>query len=194
MHRRVPRIVVAVYVLVGAFAIHGVRYAIAPATAAERRAHGYLDALPPLLGGLLALALAVLALHVLRCRQSGDRRLRFRTRWVLGAAGFLAVYTAQESAEAIIAGAGLPSPSTLLAAGGWVVVPLAILAGAVLAALLRGTEVVLAQVARALHAGGERRHHPHCVAPLSRPPAPAPRPRTAVLARRLAGRAPPLAV
>jgi hypothetical protein len=185
--RRPPNLVIAIYVVFGGWAVHGLRYALVPT--APRGTHGYLQAAPPILAGLLALALARLCVALVDRRATGGRALAWHARWALGAVGFAALYGAQETIELTAVSGHLAGPTTLIAHGGWIVVPLVIVAAGLFAALLRGTEAALEHLTDAL---------PH---PRLRPRAPARasiatvrplrRPRAAALARHAAGRAPP---
>src|SRR6059058_1443307 len=149
MRRQVPRPVVAIYALLGVFAVHAVRYAVFPA-AGGHAGHRYLEFAPPLLGGLLAVAVVDLALvGAVERRAAQGRRLGWRARWLRGTLAFLALYAAQENLEALTSVGHLAGPLTLLGGGGWLVLPLTVTAGGLLAALLRGTEAVLERLAPA---------------------------------------------
>jgi hypothetical protein len=188
--RRSPNLVIAVYVVLGAWAVHALRYAIAPA-GLGRLTHGYLQAAPPVLAGLFAIALARLCGAVVDRRASDGRALSWQARWALAALGFAVLYGAQENVELIAATGHAAGPAALLAHGGWIVLPLVIVAAGLLAALLRVTEVALERLHAALtRPPAPQRPDTHARAGLSRAVR---RPRTAELARHLAGRAPPLA-
>jgi hypothetical protein len=165
--------------------VHALRYAAFPDTAADG-GHAYLGVAPPLLGGLLGIAVVQLAVD----RRAADGpRLGWRARWLCATLAFVALYAAQENAEALATAGQLAGPAELLAAGGWIVLPLALAAGGALAALLRGTEAVLERLAPA-PAALPRRSRRASSAPPARDRSDA-APRAAVLARHLAGRAPP---
>jgi hypothetical protein len=190
MRRRTPRLVVAVYAVFGAFAVHALRYALAPAPGAGA-GHGYLGALPPLLAALLAMGMARFGLAVLARRRGDGQALHWGLRWLGGACAFVALFAAQENAEDLLTFGHGAGPSALLGHGGWTVLPLALLAGGVLALLLRGTERAIERVSLALAAGGP--HAPRWASielVLARLRTLA-TPVVAVLARHLAGRAPP---
>jgi hypothetical protein len=188
--RRSPNLVIAVYVVLGAWAVHALRYAIAPA-GLGRLTHGYLQAAPPVLAGLFALALARLCVEVVDRRASRGRALSWQARWMLAALGFAALYAAQENVELIAATGHAAGPAALLAHGGWTVLPLVVVASGLLAALLRVTEVALERLRAAFARSSARAR----VDTRARVPIPRSvrRPRAAELARHLAGRAPPLA-
>jgi hypothetical protein len=185
MPRRAPNLVIAIYVVLGAWGVHALRYALVPA--APRDAHGYLHAAPPVLAGLLALALARLCAAIVDRRATGGRALPWRTRWALGVLGFAALYATQETVELYAVTGHVSGPAALLAHGGWIVLPLVVVAAGLLAALLCGTEAALGY----LTATSPPPQRPHERAPL---PScrPVRRPRGAALARHAAGRAPPL--
>jgi hypothetical protein len=190
MSRGTPRLVVTTYVVLGAIGVHGIRFALAP-SAQMHPAHGYLEAVPPLLAGVLALALARLAFAAIDQRAARGRRLGWRARWVLAALGFVALYAAQENAETLTATGHLAGPLALVAHGGWTVVPLAVLAGGVLALMLRGTEAALERLAIAL-AGGRAACRVLAQVAVVRYRRGTGWPRAPELARNVAGRAPPL--
>jgi hypothetical protein len=187
MQRRAPNLVIAIYVVFGGWAVHALRYALMPA--APRGGHGYLQAAPPILAGLLALALARLCVALVDHRATGGRALSWQLRWVLGALGFAALYATQETIELTAVTGHLAGPAQLIAHGGWIVGPLVVAAGGLLAALLRGTEAALERLTAELP-----RLRPRASVALPVAVACATwRPRAPVLASRAAGRAPPLA-
>jgi hypothetical protein len=187
--RRAPNLVIAIYVVFGGWAVHALRYALFPT--APRGTHGYLQAAPPILAGLFALALARLCVALVDRRATHGRALAWHTRWVLGAIGFAALYGAQETIELTAATGHLVDPAALIAHGGWSVLPLVVVAAGLLAALLRGTEVALERLGAVLP---QPRLQPRAARPASLPFArPLRRPRAPELARCAAGRAPPLA-
>jgi hypothetical protein len=187
MTRRAPNLVIAIYVVLGAWAVHALRYALVPS--APKVDHGYLQAAPPVLAGLLAIALARLCVAIIDRRATGGRALAWHTRWALGALGFAALYAAQENIE-LLAATGHVAGFGLLAHGGWTVFPLVVVAAGLLAALLRGTEVALERLGRALPRPQLRPRATTCAQPHI--PLVVRRPQVAVLASHTAGRAPPL--
>jgi hypothetical protein len=187
MPRRAPNLVIAIYVVFGGWAVHALRYALVPT--APRGGHGYLQAAPPILAGLLALALARLCVALVDHRATRGTAPSWQMRWALGALGFAALYATQETIELTAVTGHVAGPAQLIAHGGWIVVPLVIVAAGLLAALLRGTEAALEHLSAALP---RPRLRPRASAAVpvasSRPPR---RPQAAVLASRAAGRAPP---
>lgn len=187
MTRRAPNLVIAIYIVLGAWAVHALRYALAPS--APTGVHGYLQAAPPVLAGLLALALARLCVAIVDRRATGGRALAWHTRWGLAALGFVTLYAAQENVE-LLAATGHVAGLGLLAHGGWIVLPLVVVAAGLLAALLRGTEVALERLGNALHRPRLRPRAISCAE--LRIPLVVRRPQGAELASHAAGRAPPL--
>lgn len=184
------RLRAAALLLIASLGVHHGRYLFATAEHAHGLAemHRYLPYAIALTGGLLFLAVAQLALLVRRGGRDGAGVLpRARWLWVLATTCLLSVFTGQECVETLTAHGHLPALGELLGDGGWAAVPLAVIAGAVVALLLKGAEKV---VAWALLRSRPRRVR--CAVSVLR----AGRPlvwsaRRSVLARRLAGRGPP---
>ena len=173
----------------GALLLHQLRYLAGhgaeAGSALAREGHGYLGLVGPLIGILFALALAHLAVSVQR-RSAPEPGRGMARLWPLAAGSLLLIYVAQESLEgALVAGhpAGLAG---LVGAGGWFALPLALVLGFVVALLLRGAEALLTALARR-PGRFEAPRDIRCPAP------PLTRAGAAVLARHLAGRAPPTA-
>lgn len=166
----------AVLLALAAYAVHEARYLLVP-NAHAAAGHGYLEVAPVLLAGALALA-AGRALGALGARRAAAPTLR----WAAASGALLAIHGAQEGLEHLLAGGGP------LDAGVLVVVPLSVLAGALVAAALRRADRLLVEATAPARA-------PRLVAP-SAPAVRAGVPRTAAivptgLARHLAGRSPP---
>lgn len=166
----------AVLLALAAYAVHEVRYLLVPNPHADA-GHGYLVAAPVLLAGLLALA-AGRALGALGTRRGAARTLT----WAAASGALLGIHGVQEALEHALAGGGPLDPGVL------VVVPLALVAGALVAAGLRRTDRLIATATAPARA--PRLPHP----PVT--PLPVPAVRTAAVAatglpRNLAGRAPP---
>jgi hypothetical protein len=187
-----PTVRLAAVIAVCALVLHEARYLIGfgdrAGEALAARGHAYL----PLAGGLavllLALAAAQLLLAVDRARRTarGERPASFVRLWLALATVLLAVYSCQELLEALLTRGHDFGPAVPFAEGGWSAVPLALALGALAALLLKGASravAVAAQRARALPLRPLR-------AGLRRPAEPV-RARGPVLARNLAGRAPP---
>jgi prepilin signal peptidase PulO-like enzyme (type II secretory pathway) len=150
-------------------------------------AHGYLTWLMPLAAALLFLTLAQFAAWMRRAEGGdADELPSVRGLWVGASVSLLTVFGVQETLEVTAAHGQFPTLTELGAALGWQVLPLVVAVGGVLALLLRGAAHVAAWAVR---------RHRHRARPLAqlvlvpRPPvvvSPA-----CVLARFLAGRAPP---
>jgi hypothetical protein len=166
----------------GALAVHELRHALAHGSPVDD-GHGYLALLAPLVGLALALACLQFAVRLIRRRPPG--RLTTRgplARWLLVSGALLAVYVCQEVVEGVITAHG---PAGVFGHGGWVAVGLALAVGAGVGALLRGAEAALARRA-------SRGFLRAPTGPLRLwQPREAPIFRFQVLARHLAGRAPP---
>jgi hypothetical protein len=177
----------AALIAVAAFVLHQLRYTLAPADGAAHAEHAYIPFAATLVVLLLALAAGQLALRVARARDDGtgeaDGRA-FRATWLMSSLGLVAIYAGQELLEARFAGAPAEDP---LSGGGRWALPLALVLGALVALALRWAGgAVRAAVRRA----GTRSPRPGpVIRPVWRPATPA----SSVLARHLAGRAPPAA-
>jgi len=112
---------------------------------------------------------------------------RGRALWLSASASLLMVFGAQESLETLLTHGQLPQLAELLAAGGWTAIPFALAAGGAIALLLRGAaRVVRWALART---PPQRSRAARAVLTPRSPVLAAPR---SVLARRLAGRGPPV--
>ena len=170
----------------GSLAVHELRYAAGYGEPAAVGGHGYLAIVAPLVAIALAAACGAWIASVGR---AAGPRARASLTWAGATGVVLAVFTVQESLEALTAG-GHPG---LLAHGGWLALPLAVGVGGLIALALCGAtaaEGTAADAARPwspLAAGGAPAPADFTL-PSVAPAAPRPR----VLARRLAGRAPPV--
>jgi hypothetical protein len=172
---------------VAAFAVHELRYLIAPPAASEAAEHAYIPFASGLVVLLFALAAGELALRVAGARDEGMGEAApraFWVAWLASSAGLAAIFTGQELAEAVLSGGPVVFP---LAGGGLWALPLALALGALVALFLRLAGVA---VSAALRRRTGRAPRPGVVAKPHWRPAP---PIGSVLARHLAGRAPPLA-
>jgi hypothetical protein len=170
----------------GAFGVHQLRYLLAYGEASgpalEHSGHGYLTAVEPLIVLVLGGALAHVVWRVVAGRPGAALPSRPRLAALLTLA-LLVVYTAQELVEGRLA----PGHGGVVAHGGWVALPLAVLFGVALALVLRATEDaggdvrLRAPLARIVTAGPPQARPPQCVAAATASP----------LATHLAGRAPP---
>lgn len=171
----------------GSLAVHELRYVVGYGDEAAVGGHGYLVVVAPLVAIALALGCGVWLARI--GRAATTRAAHGGLTWMGASASLLLVYVVQETLEGLAA-SGHPG---LFMHGGWVAAPVALAVGAVVALLLRG-----AHAADAAAADAARLWSPLGVVPVAPltvglPVALRVAPRTGVLARRLAGRAPPLA-
>ena len=177
----------------GAIGLHELRYVLGPgAHAHETAVHSYLP---------LALALAVLAFVVALIdfvttlvAANGDRvRLgapsRVSRSWPMATVALVVIFILQESLEGALFGGHSAGLHGLFGHGGWSVAIFAPLLGVLIAFLVRGSEKAIELAARS---DPRPRLKPARVIAMRPPTSPPPRPR--LLARHLAGRAPPLYV
>ncbi len=178
-----------------AFVVHQLRYRIAYGSHASQvlaaQGHSYLNSFAPWLVLFLSLGLGALVLRVAHAaagRPDDDPRRSFAGLWALSAASLVAIYVVQELLEGFFA-VGHPSGlAGVFGHGGWWAIPLAAVAGAAIAALLRAGCALVSAARRAAAPLAIR-----LSAPLARRPravALAPWP---ALAGAAAGRAPPAA-
>lgn len=180
-----------------ALALHELRYLIgygdASGRAAADQGHSYLPAAGALVALLLALAGAQLARSLVAAmRGAGEERgpTPFWIAWPLASIALLGVYCGQELTEGFLTSGHPGGLAALAGHGGAVVVPLSIAFGFVVALALRGARAAIAAVA-------SRRPgalpHPRRGLALARPAAAPLVAPASVIARNLAGRAPPAA-
>jgi hypothetical protein len=189
--RSAPILRAAALVLAGALALHELRYLIAGRPSGEEfaSAHGYLLLLglgaALLLGVAAAMLLRALA-HARRTGADGSPPASLSRTWPLATGALLALHFGQETVELTLNGAPL---GALAANGALLVLPLAAVAGLVVALALRGARQALSSAA----AGARRSWRGPAPPPLA-PALPALRPAAPPLASHLSQRAPPLAV
>jgi hypothetical protein len=176
----------------GALAVQELRYLLAFGPSANdaltHDGHAYLSVVQPAVAVLVAAALAQLVLVLARGgRAEGRRRTTFRHAWASASAALVGIYALQELVEGELAPGHASGLAAIAGHGGWLAVPAALALGALIALFLREAPRAAAR-ARVLAAP-----RPAAVAAVVfRPPGAPARPRTAFLARHLAGRAPPL--
>ena len=150
-HGSIPRS--AALIALAALAVHQLRYLLAYGSDAHtellRQGHAYLfQSLPVLIGfGLSAIA-AGLVRAVLR-GPAGTAIASHRLCALLYATSIAAVFAAQETAEGLLFAGHASGIAAVFAAGGWLVLPLAMLFGALCAALDGGLAKLESLVARA---------------------------------------------
>lgn len=184
-----PRLRAPAALAAAALALHQLRYLAGngeeAGTALAREGHAYLEIAGPLIALLVAVALAELA-FAWRRRQPPGPPMSFDRRWVGAALALVLIYTVQESLEGILEPDRPGGIAAVLAEGGWLAAPIAVVLGWLVAVILRSTDALLMLRARSPH----RLPRPtNATFSLGRRIA-APR---VPLSRHLAGRAPPLA-
>ncbi|WP_354700499.1 hypothetical protein DSM112329_00778 [Paraconexibacter sp. AEG42_29] len=124
----------AVLLLVGALALHQLRYALAAPSSDEagEHGHGYLAVLAPLIGMLAALGLARWVTAAAPAPAGREQYARVRRVWPLMSAGLLLIFTIQELAEGLASPAHPDGLAGVFGQGGAISVPLAAAVGALL--------------------------------------------------------------
>ena len=176
-------------VLAGALAVHELRYALA-GQHQDEHAHAYMAWLVPIACALVGLALAEFTARVAG-RIRGDGRpahMPAGVRWLTASTLLTAIFALQEVTERLLAHGRFDVAESLVVHGGWIALPLCFVVGAVVAALLRGARALLARDWTTTPSA--HRPNPELLPRLR----PARAPRVAVIARNLAGRAPPRVV
>ncbi len=178
---------------VAAFAVHQLRYELAygshSSAALAAQGHGYLDSMAPWLAVLLALGLGSFLTRVARAA-GGRAELRPRRSFAglaaLASVALLTTYSVQEWLEGVFAAGHPAGLEGVFGHGGYWAVPLSLLAGLVVAALIRFASAAVEVVARLT----ARRPRPSSVLASVRPGTFSAA-LSSPLARRSAGRAPP---
>ena len=190
--RPAPTVRLAGVIAPAALVLHELRYLIGFGDHAHEaladRGHAYLPLAGGVAGLLIALAAAQLIVALGRARRTarGEEPPGFLRIWGVLALALLAVYTGQELLEAALTPGREISAAAVLAEGGWCALPLALVIGALAALVVQGAGRRVAMVAR------RARPHParESILVTRRRPAPA-LVAVPVIARHLAGRAPP---
>lgn len=175
----------------GALGVHELRYRLAfgsdTGSALAEHGHGYLGVALPLVALLCAIGCARLLLGVARGLPDLTGRAGFVRMWLACAAALFGVYAGQELLEGALSAGHSGGWNAVFAAGGWMAAPLCVLIGLGLALVLRLARTV------ALRRASRRvvRRHAQPGTPIFAASAVL-SPRACQLARRLAGRAPPL--
>jgi hypothetical protein len=176
-----------------ALALHELRYLVTFGRHSQRalaeQGHAYLSLVHVFAGALLALAAGALLTRVIKARRTGvgeEAPPRFAALWAGAAVALVAIYSGQELLEGLLASGHPAGLGALTAHGGLVVLPLALLLGCAVALGLRGASALVCAAARRA-----RRRHPRSFV-IRAPHAVLLQPRASVLARHMAGRAPPL--
>ncbi len=179
---------------VGTFALHQLRYALGYGDAAMQtlaaHGHGYLALVTPLIALLVAVAAGQFLAQLARARGGGDvagGSGRLGCVWAAAAAVLFATYAGLELLEGALSPAHPGGVEAVLGGGGWWALPLSVAIGLLVALAMRGADACIA-----LAAARSARPSRQLAAPLPRRSS-ADLPAARVLARNLAGRAPPSA-
>ena len=136
-------------IALGAFVVHQLRYL----GGGGGSAHGYLEALLPV---LVVLAASAVVGTLVAARASGRTTGGAAAGWSWCSAALLVIFGVQETVEGVLS-AGHPSGAAgALGHGGWIAVPLAIVIGRVVSLLLRGLASVERRLADARPAAARR--------------------------------------
>lgn len=145
----------AALVAAGGIALHELRYVLGYGSGSEHalasHGHEYLNLTTLLVGIVLALAVGQLVAVLARPRPStslGAHRASLARVWLAATLALLAVYTAQELVEGMLAPGHPAGLAALTAGGGAWALPLAAAIGLLVALLVRGADAVIAAVSR----------------------------------------------
>lgn len=171
-------------VLLGALVVHELRYVLA-GRPVDQQAHAYMGRLMP-----FACALVVLAAFEFLGRLALRRGARARApaaggmRWLALSCLLIGIFAVQEAAEMLIEHGRLELADSLIVHGSWLAAPLSFAVAALIAALLQGAKALVART-------GTARRRPVRAREPGRALQRASAAHVAVIARNLAGRAPP---
>jgi len=186
------KIRVAALVFAAALALHELRYLIAYGGGAGRaqaeQGHGYLPGAELIALALLALAGAGLLRALARARLDDGRATPLLVTSLAAAAALALIYTGQEMAEGLLSSGHPAGLAAILGHGGAVAYALALPLGGLVALGLQAARAAVRAAARRQARPRATRRPPL----LPRPTFHAPFAPASVLARKLAGRAPPL--
>ena len=170
--------------LVGALAVHELRYVLA-GRHPDAHAHTYMGRLIPFACALLVLAGIEFLARLARRRRLDTRSLSAGgVRWLALSCLLIGIFVVQESAEGLFEHGRLDFADSLVIHGGWLAAPLSFAVAGVIALLLQGAKALLAHGSRARVAPAETFEPRRALPRRSRPLVP-------VIACNLAGRAPP---
>jgi hypothetical protein len=136
-------------IALGAFVVHQLRYV----GGGGGSAHGYLEALLPV---LVVLAASAVVGTLAVARSSGRTTGGATPGWPSCSAALLVIFGVQETVEGMLSAGHPGGPADVLGHGGWVAVPLAIVIGRVVSLLLRGLGSVERRLAAARPAAARR--------------------------------------
>jgi hypothetical protein len=142
--RTVHRLRLAAILVLGAFALHQLRYLIAyggsSSSELARQGHAYMAGAAPI---LVVFGVSALLATLLRGSRGAElARASFTSRLAVFAVSLFTIYALQESTEGLLAVGHPDGIAALLANGGWVALPLAAAIGALSALLVRALERV----------------------------------------------------
>jgi hypothetical protein len=150
----------AAILAVGAFALHQLRYLLAPSAELAQQGHGYMtDLLPPIAALVLAAAIATL---IRGTEGASPAPTPLGRRAVLFGVALLAIYVGQETLEGLMAAGHAGGFATSLTGGGWLALPLALAIGTLAAMLARALEAIERAIA-IVHAHRRVRSRPPTV-------------------------------
>jgi hypothetical protein len=141
-----PRLRRVALLSAGAWAVHQLRYALAPVHGGDGPGHAYLHAAVPLLTALVALAAAGFAVRLVAPRSEAPVR-RLRAEWLSCTLLLIVAFLLQEGIESATSSHG-----PVLASGGWLALPLAVAVGLFVALMLRGARAAVEAAAPAARA------------------------------------------
>ncbi len=125
----------------GAFAVHQLRFTLAFGHGAGRElakeGHGYLSSLAPALIVVVVLSLAGYCLRLASGRGDG-RASRMSRLWPAMSGLLLSAYVVQETLEGLLASGHPGGLAGIVGGGGWLALPLSLIAGLLISLALRG--------------------------------------------------------
>jgi hypothetical protein len=143
----------AALIALAALAVHQLRYRLAYGSGAHeelaRQGHGYLTQALPVLTGF---AVAILAAGVVRAALRAPRHPAIappRLRALIYAASIALAFTVQETVEGLLFAGHASGIAAIFGGGGWLALPLALLFGALCAALDGGLTKLETRIAEA---------------------------------------------
>jgi hypothetical protein len=178
------RVRAGILVLLGALVVHELRYVLA-GQHPDAHAHAYMGRLVPFVSALLLLAgIEFIARFMRRRRVRADALAAGGVRWLALGTILFAIFAAQETAEVLFEHGRLDVADSLIVHGGWLGAPLSFAVAAVVTLLLRGASALLTRTGRVRLVRPRAPQRYRLLPRRSRADVP-------VIARNLAGRAPP---
>jgi hypothetical protein len=169
----------------GSLAVHELRFVAGYGSADAVDGHGYLAVVAPVVALALAAACGAWLARLGRSTSPACPALT----WLGASTALAGTYVVQETIESLTS-PGHPGP---FAHGGWIALPVSLVVGALVALMLRGARAADDVVAVAAQPWSPLTAIHTAPAAIALPAVASAAPRRSVLARRLAGRAPPLA-